>query len=55
MLQTSKPKCKRNFFGAADFVYTRNPVSPELNVGVNEILDAAKESIKTHRAVELKP
>jgi len=32
-----------------------NPVAPELNVGVNEILDAAKESIKTHRAVELAP
>ena len=32
-----------------------NPVAPELNVSVNEILDAAKESIKTHRAVELAP
>jgi predicted dehydrogenase len=31
-----------------------NPVAPELNVGVNEILDAAKESIRTGRAVELR-
>ena len=29
------------------------PVAAELNVGVNEILDAAKESIRTGRAVEL--
>jgi len=28
-------------------------VEPSLNVGVNEILDAAKESIRTRRAVEL--
>jgi scyllo-inositol 2-dehydrogenase (NADP+) len=32
-----------------------NPVAPELNLGVNEILDAARESIETHRAVELEP
>lgn len=31
------------------------PVSAELNVGVNEIIDAAIESIRTGRAVELKP
>jgi len=31
------------------------PVSPELNVGVNEIIDAAIESIRTGRAVSLKP
>ena len=30
-----------------------DPVSPSLNVGVVEILDAAKESIRTGRAVEL--
>jgi scyllo-inositol 2-dehydrogenase (NADP+) len=30
-----------------------NPVAPELNVGVVEILDAAKESIRTGRAVKL--
>jgi len=29
------------------------PVTPEVNVGVNEIIDAAKESIRTGRAVEL--
>ena len=29
-----------------------NPVAAELNVGVNEILDAAKESIRTGRALE---
>jgi glucose-fructose oxidoreductase len=29
------------------------PVAPELNVGVNEILDAAKESIRTGRAVDM--
>ncbi|MBZ5562939.1 MAG: Gfo/Idh/MocA family oxidoreductase [Acidobacteriia bacterium] len=29
-------------------------VAPELNVGVNEIIDAAKESIRTGRAVELR-
>jgi predicted dehydrogenase len=29
------------------------PVTPEINVGVNEIIDAAKESIRTGRAVEL--
>jgi predicted dehydrogenase len=29
------------------------PVTAELNVGVNEIIDAAKESIRTGRAVEL--
>ncbi len=32
-----------------------DPVSPGLNVAVNEILDAAKESIRTGRAVELTP
>ena len=31
------------------------PVSAELNVGVNEIIDAAMESIRTGRAVSLKP
>jgi predicted dehydrogenase len=31
------------------------PVSAELNVGVNEILDAAIESIRTGKAVSLKP
>jgi predicted dehydrogenase len=31
------------------------PVSAELNVGVNEIIDAALESIHTGRAVRLKP
>jgi predicted dehydrogenase len=31
------------------------PVAADLNVGVNEIIDAAKESIRTGRAVELKP
>ncbi len=30
------------------------PVSAAINVGVNEIIDAAKESIRTGRAVELK-
>lgn len=30
-----------------------NPLAADLNVGVNEILDAAKESIRTGRAVEL--
>ena len=29
------------------------PVTAELNVGVNEIIDAAKESIRTGRAVDL--
>jgi predicted dehydrogenase len=53
------PPEKRN--GVAYFLYCiRNnrpiegPVSAELNVGVNEIIDAAKESIRTGRAVELK-
>ncbi|HXW12964.1 MAG TPA: Gfo/Idh/MocA family oxidoreductase, partial [Terriglobia bacterium] len=32
-----------------------DPVSAELNVGVNEIIDAAIESIRTGRAVSLKP
>ncbi len=32
-----------------------DPVSASLNVGVNEILDAAKESIRTGRAVNLPP
>jgi hypothetical protein len=31
------------------------PLSPDLNVGVVEILDAARESIRTGRAVELGP
>ena len=30
-----------------------NPVAPELNVGVVEILDAARESVRTGRAVEM--
>jgi hypothetical protein len=29
-------------------------VAASLNIGVNEIIDAAKESIRTGRAVELK-
>jgi predicted dehydrogenase len=29
------------------------PVSPALNAGVNEIIDAAKESIRTNRAVAM--
>jgi predicted dehydrogenase len=29
------------------------PVSPAINVGVNEIIDAAKESIRTKRAVAM--
>jgi predicted dehydrogenase len=32
-----------------------DPVSAELNVSVNEIIDAAKESIRTGRAVSLRP
>ncbi len=32
-----------------------DPVSAELNVGVNEIIDAAKESIRTGKAVSLRP
>ena len=32
-----------------------DPVSADLNVGVNEIIDAALESIRTARAVSLKP
>jgi predicted dehydrogenase len=47
--------------GIAYFLYCiRNnkpiegPVSAELNVGVNEVIDAAKESIRTGRAVNLK-
>jgi predicted dehydrogenase len=54
------PPAKRN--GVAYFLdCLRNhkplegPVTAELNVGVNEIIDAAKESIRTGRAVELKP
>ena len=50
------PPEKRN--GVAYFLYCiRNnkpiegPVSAEINVGVNEIIDAAKESIRTSRAV----
>jgi predicted dehydrogenase len=30
-----------------------NPLAPDLNVGVVEILDAARESIRTGRAVKL--
>jgi predicted dehydrogenase len=47
--------------GIAYFLYCiRNdkpiegPVSAELNVGVNEVIDAAKESIRTGRAVSLR-
>jgi predicted dehydrogenase len=32
-----------------------DPASAELNVGVNEIIDAAIESIRTGSAVSLKP
>jgi predicted dehydrogenase len=53
------PPEKRN--GVAYFLYCiRNdkpiegPVAAQLNVAVNEIIDAAKESIRTGRAVELK-
>jgi hypothetical protein len=53
------PPEKRN--GVAYFLYCiRNdkplegPVAASLNVAVNEIIDAAKESIRTGRAVELK-
>lgn len=53
------PPEKRN--GIAHFLYCiRNnkpiegAISAELNVGVNEIIDAAKESIRTGHAVELK-
>jgi len=52
------PPEKRN--GVAYFLYCiRNnkaiegPVSAEINVGVNEIIDAAKESIRTGRAVAM--
>ena len=31
------------------------PVSAELNVGVNDIIDAAIESIRTGKAVNVKP
>jgi predicted dehydrogenase len=41
--------CIRNNKPIAD------PVSAELNVGVNEIIDAALESIRTGRAVSLRP
>jgi predicted dehydrogenase len=48
--------------GTAYFLYcirnnkpVEGPVSPELNVGVNEILDAAIESIRTGKAVSMKP
>jgi predicted dehydrogenase len=33
----------------------QDPVSAEMSVGVNEIIDAAIESIRTGRAVSLKP
>lgn len=46
--------------GVADFLHClrsdqpiEGPVTAELNVGVNEIIDAAKESIRAGRAVEL--
>ena len=52
------PPAARN--GVAYFLYCiRNnrpiegPVSPALNAGVNEIIDAAKESIRTNRAVAM--
>jgi predicted dehydrogenase len=52
------PPEKRN--GVAYFLFCiRNnkpiegPVSPGINVGVNEIIDAAKESIRTNRAVAM--
>jgi len=52
------PPEKRN--GVAYFLYCiRNKmpiegfVSPAVNVGVNEIIDAAKESIRTGRAVAM--
>ena len=52
------PPEKRN--GVAYFLYCiRNdkpiegPVAASLNVGVNEIIDAAKESMRTGRAVNL--
>jgi predicted dehydrogenase len=48
--------------GVAYFLYcirnnkpVEGPVAAELNVGVNEIIDAAKESIRTGRAVSLPP
>jgi predicted dehydrogenase len=52
------PPEKRN--GVAYFLYcirnnkpVEGPVSPAINVGVNEIIDAAKESIRTGRAVAM--
>jgi predicted dehydrogenase len=52
------PPEKRN--GVAYFLYCvrsnkpiEGPVSAEINVGVNEIIDAAKESIRTGRAVAM--
>ena len=52
------PPEKRN--GVAYFLYcirndrpVEGPVSPGINVGVNEIIDAAKESIRTGRAVAM--
>jgi len=52
------PPEKRN--GVAYFLYCirnnkplEDPVSAEINVGVNEIMDAAKESIQTGRAVAM--
>jgi predicted dehydrogenase len=52
------PPEKRN--GVAYFLYcirndkpVEGPVSAEINVGVNEIIDAAKESIRTGRAVAM--
>ena len=53
------PPEKRN--GIAHFLYcirnnkpVEGAISAELNVGVNEIIDAAKESIRSGRTVELK-
>jgi len=52
------PPEKRN--GVAYFLFCiqndkpiEGPVSPGINVGVNEIIDAAKESIRTNRAVAM--
>ena len=57
----TKPLPPQDRNGIAHFLYCiRNnkpiegAISAELNVGVNEIIDAAKESIRTGRAVELK-
>jgi len=56
----SQPAAAEKRNGVAYFLYCiRNdkpiegPVSAAVNVGVNEIIDAAKESIRTGRAVAL--